>query len=292
MAKAVKGDPRVDRRVRDAIKKVRFYSSDEHSLMNLGLDVLQQLYDLPGKLLMDRKKIRRFIEIRHQQSSFPKPLLLLGTEDGTASVKRIKGVDFVKIERSEDLDELRPVIREKYKSCVLDTGGGLQDIVMKEVLGLEDMPIEKSWGLAGRNDWGTIGVQTKTRLKELLDLAELDGVNVVIIAHERSFDDDMADTGVIFPTVGSALSPSVTNWLNGACEYVCQTFIREQKEEKTRSRGKISIKKKTGKAEYCLRVGPHSIFMTGFRLEDLTKVLPDCIVNPSYAKVKNLIEGE
>lgn len=248
--------------------------------------------------------------------TFPKPLLLIGTEDGTKSVSTIPGVDFVRIQSSEDfaqlveylvsggrswwkLDLSKTVctkwlerVGDPYKSAVLDTAGGLQDIILKEITGVDEIPIQKSWGMAGRDQWMACGAQWKERMRVLLDLSERSGLNVVVIAHERNFNEDSSSSDVMVPSIGAALTPSAAAWLNGACDYICQTYIREQTVMKE---GKIggkptTLKTLTGKKEYCLRVGPHPVYMTGFRLPDGV-LLPDSIVDPSYAKIEKLIRG-
>lgn len=225
--------------------------------------------------------------------TFPKPLLIAGTEDGTLSVSTTKGVDFVAIRASAEIDEaVELVTSRKYATLVLDTAGGLQDLILKEILGLEDIPVQKSWGMAKQQDWGTCGAQTKERLRALIDQADRGATNVVIIAHERNFDTEM-DSELIFPTVGAALTPSVAGWLNAACDYVCQTFIRQEVEEqKIKIGNKVSVqKKKTENIQYCLRIGPHPVYMTGFRVPDGVEI-PEAIVDPHYDKIAKLIRGK
>ena len=224
--------------------------------------------------------------------TFPKPLLLIGTEKGTRSVAGMKGLNFVRLEASQEIEDLVSELKGgRFKSVVIDTAGGLQDMVLKEVLGLGEVPVEKSWGMAQRGDWQTCGVQTKERLRSILDLAESHSIHTVVIAHERNFNEE-GDSDLIFPTVGAALTPSVAGWLNGACDYICQTFIREATETKKVRMGKKSVPmlKKTGGSEYCLRVGPHPVYMTGFRLPPGKDKLPDVIVNPSFDKIQELIQ--
>jgi hypothetical protein len=240
--------------------------------------------------------------------SFPKPMLLIGTEDGTRSVctdKRAKpqkgiyelliggkptGVDFVRIENSQEIDGL--VRMAGYQSYGLDNAGGLQDIILKEILGLSDIPIQKSWGMAERSHWMTCGAQTKERLRSIIDLADQHGKNVVIIAHERNFDDSGNRSEVTIPSIGSALTPVAAIWLNGACDYVCQTFIREKTEQHTsKIAGQdVVINTRTDKHEYCLRTGPDSVYMTGFRLPPEAK-LPSVIVDPTYEKILRISQG-
>ena len=225
--------------------------------------------------------------------TFPKPLLLIGTEDGTKSVGGVKGVDFVRVHSSAEFGELVGMLAGgKYRSAVLDTAGGLQDMILAEVLGLADAPVQKSWGLTDRATWGVVGAQFKERMRSLLDLADRTGLNVVTIAHERSFGEE-GGSDLITQTVGAALTPSAAGWLNAACDYICQTFLRMGEEVKV---SKIAGKEtrtrvQTGKVEYCLRVGPHPVFMTGFRLPQGSGDLPDAIVDPDHGKILKLIKG-
>lgn len=220
--------------------------------------------------------------------TFPKPAMLAATEDGTKSVAKAAGVDYLRLYSASEVLELRDVIVEDgYETVILDQASGLQDMIMAEILGLAQMPIQKGWGIASREQWQAGASQTKERLWELLALSESHNKNVVIIAHERDFKGE-GDSE--FPTVGSALMPSVCNWLNGACDYICQTFIKDQtKKVQHEIAGDIvEFEEKTGKSDYCLRVGPHSVYMTGFRLPDGVE-LPDYIVNPNYDKIMELI---
>lgn len=252
--------------------------------------------------------------------TFPKPALIIGTEDGTKSVIGRPGIDFVQIRQSGELTELVKALRNDlksvwipngtgwaklptrtghpYKTVCQDTAGGLQDLILKEVLNLEEIPVQKTWGLTDRQTWGTIGIQFKERMRELLDLSDLKKMSVVVIAHERNFDDESKDGELLNPVVGAALTKSAATWLNGAVDYICQTFIRDKEISKTSTvRGPdgkqkpVIITQKTGKPEFCLRTGPHAMYITGFRLPE-ANILPDLIVDPSYEKILKIIKGE
>lgn len=226
--------------------------------------------------------------------TFPKPLLILGTEDGTKSVIGVKGVKYVRLAVSTELDEVPGIVGDQgFRTVVLDTAGGLQDLILKEILGLAEVPINKSWGMAQQKDWQICTAQFRERMSRLINLADMSGTHVVIIAHERNFTNEDIGSDVMMPSVGSALTPTAASWLNGACDYVCNTFIREQTTTRMVEavKGKsVEVKEKTGKEEFCLRIGPHPIYMTGFRLPP-GRELPDVIVDPSYAKIADLIKG-
>lgn len=250
--------------------------------------------------------------------TFPKPMLLIGTEDGTDSVSTDQelrerlpcgaevmaltlrgqptGIDFVRLHHSDWLEDVVRILESGYyKTASLDHAGGLQDVIVKEVLGLAEIPVQRSWGMAQQKDWGIIGQQTKERLSKLLALSERLGIHVPVIAHERSFGGEDTSMDAMLPSIGPALTPTTAAWLNGACDYVCQTFIREEvKVDTLKIGGKDSgqeVRTKTGTKEYCLRVGPHPVYMTGFRLPPGVD-LPDAIVNPTYEKIQALIRGE
>ena len=142
-------------------------------------------------------------------STFKKPLLMIGTEYGVRSLGNVASMDFLKIESIDDYDEIVAALpTSKYASVAVDTGGGIQDLVMKDVLGLDEIPLQRSWGIAEQRDWATIAVQTKERFRNLLNLAQFNKINVIIVAHERNFGDETS-TELLAPTVGAALTPSV-----------------------------------------------------------------------------------
>jgi len=218
--------------------------------------------------------------------TFPKKAIILGLQDGTKSVYNVKGVDFVPIKTSEELSEMVAAIPDLgYQTTILDCAGDMQDMILKEILGLEEIPVQRSWGMAEQRDWGQVALQTKERLRTILALP----CNVVIIAQERDFNADN-EHDMIMPFVASALTPSVVGWLNPACDYIVQTFIREQVKSRVIKVGKKSITKSTptGKMEYCIRTAPDPTFTTKFRMPKGSNK-PDCIVDPDYNKIMKVI---
>jgi hypothetical protein len=158
---------------------------------------------------------------------------------------------------------------------------------MKEILGLEEIPAQKSWGMATQQDYGQCSLTMKEYLRCLLDLDR----NVVIVAQEREFNTDN-ESDLLMPYVGAGLTPSVTGWLNPAVDYLVQTFIRTGTiKREVKLGGKTKIRTEPGGVEYCLRTGPHEIFMTKFRVPK-GHPLPDVMVAPAYEKMLNIIQGD
>lgn len=232
--------------------------------------------------------------------TFPKPILCL-VASGSNRPGELMSLDtpenrkviFPKILRvgdynvSDQIEALLDGAEEKYQTVVLDHASGLQDMVLREILGLEKAPEQLSWGLATIQQYGQVALQVKERLRSLLDLSS----NVVIVAQEREFNTE-SNGDLLLPYVASALIPSIVGWLNPAVDYICQTFIRPQTTTKRIKAGKKITERevRTGKVEYCLRTAPHDVFTTKFRLPKGTP-LPDVIVDPDYDKIMALIRG-
>lgn len=229
-------------------------------------------------------------------ATFPGPILALICS-GSKDPGELRSVDTPanrkKIETAtiENTDDLRQIVEhqketKKYATIVLDHATALQDLVLfKDILEMDEIPEQKSWGTAGRTEWMECTLRMKTWLRSILDLS----CNVVIVAQEREFNTDTEEE-LLSPFVGSALQPATTGWLNSVSDYICQTHIRSKVVEKSVTIGKkIKTRKvKTGKVEYCLRTGPHEVFQTRFRTARRNNEA-SVIVDPTFDKVQKLI---
>lgn len=251
-------------------------------------------------------------------ATFPKPQLMIGVvEDGTKSIKSnrtdsgkrlsdgtviwsltLRGkpldIDYFLLQTSSQFPEATQLVVDGgYKSSCLDHAGGFQDVILKDVKGLAGTPVLKDWGMAQQSEWGIVNAQFCEHLNRYLALAERFGVDIAVIAHERNFKSEGAMSDIMVPSVGAALTPGAAGWLNGACDYICQTFIRLKVREEvgTIAGQEQTVQVQTNEPEFCLRVGPHPVFSTGFRLEP-GAVLPECIVDPTYEKIIKVIKGE
>ena len=247
--------------------------------------------------------------------SFPKPLLLIGSEDGTASVVGTPGVDFIQLQMGDvcsDFGEITLALQEGLKSrckgyekkpyatVVLDTASSLRDLRISEILGWKAIPEQKGWGFASQDQWNQCAQNIKDMLRPLIDLPKFQACNVVIVAHEQVFlpseGEKQRSVGAehIQVKAGSALGKSTCNWLNKEMDYIAQTQIRDQFIIGRQPIDGIETESRTptGKKEYVLRVGPHSVFYTKFRLPAGRTLTEEFIVDPSYQKIANLIAGK
>ena len=231
-------------------------------------------------------------------ATFPKPILAIVCS-GSQNPGELRSIDTpeyrktikqVTLNSCDEIFELVEYQREyhEFKTIVLDHASGLQDLKLKEALGLEEIPVQKSWGLASRQVWGQVANETKGLLNAILGLS----CNRVIIAQERAFNTD-AEEVLLMPFVGSALTPSVAGWLNPACDYIVQAFIRGKTKEQTIKLNKKTVKKTVPikGVEYCLRTAPDPIYTTKFRTPKGLE-LPEVLIDADYGKFMDLIKGE
>jgi hypothetical protein len=239
-------------------------------------------------------------------ATFPGPILAIVISGG-ARPGELRSVDTaeyrekiktVTIKESSEVGLLIEHLRENpglFATAVIDHVTGLQDMTLKEILGIDELPAQKGWGMASQQQYGQCTQQTKEILRAFLSL----GLNRVIVAQERNFNEDSDSELRLAPTVGAALTPSLTGWLNPSCDYVVQTFLRAREEVKDvviQAAGKAmtkQVRKKTNEAEFCLRVAPHAVYQTKFRVPKGIE-FPEggVIVDADYTKLMALIRGE
>lgn len=227
--------------------------------------------------------------------TFPAPVLFIDIgEKGTDSV-RGGGHKAIRIKSWEDLDKAYWYLRKeggsKFKTVVIDTVSGAQELSIKKVLIDADQEPEEGkiggWGTMTKRMWGTVSSDLKSMIHNFRELK----MNVVFIAHDRLStvdDDDMPENSGIFPSVGPRLMPSVASVLNAAVRVMGNTYIFEQEKVVKLGKGKI---KKTKKLVYALRVGPNPYYMTKVRKPRET-ITPAYIVDPSYDKIVEVMDGD
>ena len=189
-----------------------------------------------------------------------------------------------------DIEEIVKWQKEEkpFKTIVLDHASSFQNLILAELLQLDKIPEQLSWGLARQQDYGQCAAQFKEHIASLLEL----DCNVVIVAQEREFGND-EESSIVLPYVASALMPSCVGWLNPAVDYIVETFIQgKTKTKKTKVGGKEIVKEERVEGvDYCLRVAPHEVYTTKFRLPKGHK-LPEYVVDPSYNKLMEIIKGD
>jgi len=228
-------------------------------------------------------------------ATFPGPILCLVCSGGKRPGE-LRSVDTPEYRKKitpkvvTSADALRRELEDArdYDTVVLDHASGLQDLLLKEVLGIDELPAQRSWGMATQGDWGQCALMTKEVLRAILSLR----CNRVIVAQEREFNAD-SESRLLMPYVASATTPSVVGWLNPACDYIVRTVLRKKTvERKVKIGNKIRVRQvETDEMEYALQVGPDDVFTTKFRRPRGGAALPNFVVDPDYGKIMELIRG-
>jgi len=219
-------------------------------------------------------------------TTFPKPLLLVDMKDekGYLIAKKIKGVKVVRAISVEDLYAIYWYLKDhpnEFKTVVLDTTTAGQALFLEDLRKRKKPNVDPNkignWGTMSKSDWGEIA-QTYGPL--LIDFRDLE-LNTVYLSHERAFNagDEEGDDDRIDPSVGPRLMPSISSSLLAAVDFIGNCFIRQRKT------------KTSTEAQYCLRVGPHPIYITKVRVPKNQEVEP-VMVDASYDDIIDLINGE
>lgn len=222
--------------------------------------------------------------------TFPKPLLhvvcsSIGLNE-SIPLQKMDGVYDLLIERSSEILEVPAyVTRNRFQTLVLDHVTGLQDLVLKEILELDEVPVQKSYGLATQAQYGQLTLQMKELLRRLLVLP----MNVVIIAQEREVMVDEL-TGVLTPYVTTAVTPSLASWLHASADYILHTYIRQKTSKILAKVGNtpVEVEKPVAGYIFAAHVGPNPVFVTKVRTSQI-KELPESVDNPTYESLLNLI---
>lgn len=230
-------------------------------------------------------------------SSWPKPMLYIDVKDrGSRSIRDIKGIKKRRIETFEDFEETYWWIvanPDRYATVVVDTVSQLQRIAVEEHHSRKKTSKGKrsagDWGSMTKRDWGDVAALMKEWIINYRDLADI-GIEVVFVAQDRAFnmsEDDEETEGDLPPEIGPALSPSVAKLLNASVDVIGNTFLQ------TRVIKGNTVKKIKSKEiiEYCLRVGPNSLYITKVRKPKSIEV-PSIIVDPDYEDIMAIIKGD
>lgn len=213
-------------------------------------------------------------------ATYPKPLLLLDIKErGTRSIIGVPGVKRIRITDWEQLEEVYWALKDgsKYKSICIDQLTAMQSLGM---LHIREIAHVKEGDAFSQRNWGRLSGLMQQWIEAYRDLTD-EGYNVIFNAHERVREPQEEDDDRIAPSVGSNLMGSVASFVNGAVSIIGNTFIREQRDKKT----------KTREAQYCLRIGPHAYYAAKIRRPKSAGAPPDIIVDPSYEKIEKVSRG-
>lgn len=223
--------------------------------------------------------------------SFPGPVYLIDiNDDGDDSVADIKDLEIAEPKTWQEMEDHYWYLKKgdhDFQTVIIDTITNMQQLAIVKILESKKKRTDNAgdWGTMTKREWGDVAQLMKTWIDNWKNL----DMEVVFNAQDRLFNvsDEDDEESQLDPEVGPRLSPSVKSALNAAVSFIGNTFIR-QREVIKEVAGK---KKHVLKTEYCLRVGPNSVYITKVRKPKGIE-LPSVIVDPTYDDIVDLIKGE
>lgn len=259
---------------------------------------------------------------------FPKPLLLIsfepGTTGGSRSVRKIPGVEFLQIASKGDAVALARELRDPdartpkgtrsrdIKTHVLDTTTSLQDVIGKELMGLEELPVQMNWGSVSQDVYRERSEQAKEVMRLYRDLP----AHTVFVAQEKDHNppktvDDKGRERTIGKLEQSYkpyqaesffaadMGAGTVKWMHDACDFIVRLYAAPETKVVTETN---AVSKKvtkrtveTGRMVRRLRTILSTNFAAGFRSENPGAV-PEWIeaATPEemYQKMQAVIRGE
>lgn len=236
---------------------------------------------------------------------FPKPLLLIDTEPaigsgGAASVKRVPGVHFLKLEDTASVNQTAQEIAQAgmFRTIVIDSATSLERITLAEILkqpSVIDMMDPKVIGLG--NAGQSIYMERTDRMIKLLRPFINLPCHVVITAKEKDHNpnkEDKRSKMVRGPQdesfYGPELGGALAGWLKDACEIVQLSVQKEMKVNRVQMGSDVvESLQETGRSIRRLRIMAHQNYAAGIRSQDHN--IPEFIDNPTFDKFMSVING-
>ena len=242
---------------------------------------------------------------------FPKPLLLVSFEPmvsgGAESVRGIAGVDFLKegvdFPGSVGAVELARELASdtRYETVVVDGATSLQDMVLRELLALDEQPVQMSFGTVQGDQYRYRSEKTRELLWQFLKLRK----DIIVLAKEKDHNPPKEErvsekTGKVQPDmrakflrgmqqdsyVAAELGSSTTGWLQDCCDWIVRMYVDKEVEATTTNMGgkEFTSYWETGKFARCLRLGYHPNYAAGSRSSNPEGV-PEMVTAATPAKL-------
>lgn len=239
-------------------------------------------------------------------AQFTKPLLHVAFEmaptGGARSIKKVPGIKYLRLDSTEAGMQLAKELKndDNFQTVVIDSVTSYQDIVLKEILNLPEVPTQLNWGAVTRDEYRVRSERTREGLRPFADLAK----HTVFIGKERDHNPPDKEKPEILRGMQSGsffavdLGGATVGWLQDCCDFICRMYMEEVTEERMVKsiaiKGQESKERKeligTGKFARFLRLNWHDNYAAGFRCDTPTNI-PDVLRDPTFAKLETLIRG-
>lgn len=237
---------------------------------------------------------------------FEKPLALIAFEPSKGSyqsVADIPGVEYIRLTKIEEIAELARELQEDtyYKTVVPDSATSLQDVVLCDILGMEEMPVSLSFGTVTSDQYRERSETTRELLRTFMSLPQ----DVIVTAKERDhnprrYDEegnlDMRPNFVkpleVQSYYGVDIGGAAAGWLQDSADYLFRLY-KERKILKKKIKVGTKEKIKAVETDEYVRhllVDYHPNFAGGCRLGSNRDKLPEegILVEPTFQKLQDI----
>lgn len=208
-------------------------------------------------------------------STAPKPILFIDTLDrglDSARNKNLKKgeISVMEVSNMEDADDILDYLYdnpEKYKSIVIDTATGIQNMIEADEKGTKK--------LLTLQQRGNIATRTSDYLSRFIGLSDHGMLPILLFQMRKDTLEGADELDETTSTVLPAISPGVQKIVLPASRVIAQTYKYENDD---------------GKIEYRLRLGPDAIYTTKVT-KPKDAYCPDYLVNGTIQDILDIIEG-
>lgn len=218
-----------------------------------------------NKLVFDQLNVVIYGENRVGKTSlateFDKPALMLsyepGQTGGASSVRFQDGVTFIRVTSKaqaigiarglrirpesnwrlengrwhhlEDAQGRPNFIGDVFRSHIHDTCTSLQDMLLREIMKWEEMPVQLKWGSVPDGAYQERSEQAKAVMVLFRDLP----ANTIFVAQQRDHnppaDRKKLTQGLTTSSfIAADLGQATVKWMHDACDFVCQLYLAEE----------------------------------------------------------------
>jgi hypothetical protein len=213
---------------------------------------------------------------------FPKPALVVsfepgGKAGGATSIKKIPEVYFKAMESTQMAIELAAELREAncpYPTVIIDAATTLQELALKEILGLDNIPVQLNWGTVSDAAYRERSEKAKAVLQQYVHLP----CHVVIVALEKDHAKRPREEGgkltrqaSVESKIAADLGEATVKWLHNCCDFilhmsVVKEVIRQKRVDSIGGKTSETIEEvETGKLARRLRTIIHPNYAAGVR---------------------------
>lgn len=210
-------------------------------------------------------------------STFPKPLLYLQIgDDGSNTIKDVEGIDAIRLDNVQELklalSEAR--VDKHYKTVAVDTFS----LFVNEWT--DENAVQKKKRMS-QQMWGEL----KTDTEELIKLSKiLASIKCVVLTCHEAMDAIEGMEGEILPDVRPSVSKGARTYLESMANFGIHTAVLQKEKDQPDGTTKII-------PTYVAHIGANPYYWTKTQKPASIK-LPAFIQNPSYDKIKKLLEGD